>query len=65
MKNITIYRILITISMMYLILSVLLSLPQIFTDGTLSSQSSNIFFGYTIIINLFLTHNIIKIKTLN
>jgi|TARA_B110000240_G_C13455085_1_gene434218 hypothetical protein len=48
--------------MTLLILSVLLSLPQIFTDGTLSFQSLNNVFGNTIIITLFLTHNIIKNK---
>jgi len=62
MKKITIYRILITISVLLLILSIIFSLPEIITDGTLSFQSLNNVFGNAIIITLFLTHNIIKNK---
>lgn len=62
MGNKIIYRILIALSIIVLTFFIIISIPQIFTDGTLSFENVNSVFGNIIVITLFLTHNIIKNK---
>jgi hypothetical protein len=65
MKNIVIYRILIAISIVLLVYFIIKSLPQIFTDGTLSFEILNNVFGNIIVTTIFLIHTIIKNKDIN
>ena len=62
MENKIIYRILITFSIIVLAFFIIVSVPEIFKDGTLTFEKINNIFGNIIVITLFLTHNVIKNK---